>query len=269
MLKFIGLGLYDEKGLSILGLEEAKNSDIVFAEFYTSFMPGLSLNRLENLIGKPIQILSRKDVEERDEEIILKAAKEKDIAFLTPGDPMNATTHIALRVKAEKMGIKTKLIHAASIFSAIAGATGLQSYKFGRSVSIPIAGKFSISEAPYNVVKTNKSLGLHTLVLLDLDVEAGAYLTVSEALRQLLIVEERKKENVINLNSFIIVVARLGGATMDVKSLLVKDALNQDFDGPPFSIVFPGKLHFMEAEALQVLTGAKKEFLEENLNEKL
>ncbi len=265
MLKFIGLGLYDEKGLSILGLEEAKNSDVVFAEFYTSFMPGLSLNRLKNLIGKPIQILSRKDVEEKGEEIILKVAKEKDVAFLTPGDPMNATTHIALRIKAEKMGIKTKLIHAASIFSAIAGVTGLQSYKFGRSVSIPIANKFPISETPYNVIKINKDLGLHTLVLLDLDVEAGVYLTVPEALKQLLIVEEYRKENVINLDSFIIVAARLGGATMEVKGLLIKDALNQNFGKPPFSIVFPGKLHFMEAEALQVLTGAKKEFLKGNL----
>ncbi|MBS7658777.1 MAG: diphthine synthase [Candidatus Bathyarchaeia archaeon] len=265
MLKFIGLGLYDEKGLSILGLEEAKNSDIIFAEFYTSFMPGLSLTRLEKLIGKPIQILSRKDVEEKSEEIILKFAKERDVAFLTPGDPMNATTHVALRVKAEKMGIKTKLIHAASIFSAIAGATGLQSYKFGRSVSIPIAAGFPVSETPYNVIKINKNLGLHTLVLLDLDVEAGIYLTVPEALKQLLIVEENRRENVINLNSFIIVVARLGGAAMYVKSFLVKDALNQDFGNPPFSIVFPGKLHFMEVEALQVLTGAKIEFLKENL----
>ncbi|MBS7655275.1 diphthine synthase [Candidatus Bathyarchaeota archaeon] len=265
MLKFIGLGLYDEKGLSILGLEEARDSDIVFAEFYTSFMPGLSLKRLENLIGKSIQLLSRRDVEEKAEEIILKTAKEKEVAFLTPGDPMNATTHIALRVKAEKMGIKTKLIHAASIFSAIAGATGLQSYKFGRSVSIPITKDFPISETPYNVIKVNKKLGLHTLTLLDLDAESGVYLKVSEALNQLLAIEERRKENVVNLNTFIVVAARLGGLTMDVKGLLIKDALNQDFNGPPFSIVFPGVLHFMEAEALQVLTNAKPEFLRENL----
>jgi diphthamide biosynthesis methyltransferase len=32
--------------------------------------------------------------------------------------------------------------------------------------------------------------------------------------------------------------------------------MNHDFGGPPYSLIFPGKLHFMEAEALKVLGGA-------------
>jgi len=35
----------------------------------------------------------------------------------------------------------------------------------------------------------------------------------------------------------------------------VKKLLDYDFGEPPYSIIFPGKLHFMEAEALIVLAG--------------
>ena len=41
-----------------------------------------------------------------------------------------------------------------------------------------------------------------------------------------------------------------------VKAGYVRDLINYDFGEPPHSIVFPGKLHFMEAEALIVLAGA-------------
>ena len=49
---FIGLGLNDEKGLTLEGLEEARRADRVFAEFYTNPMPALDMKRLEKLIGK-------------------------------------------------------------------------------------------------------------------------------------------------------------------------------------------------------------------------
>ena len=51
-LVFIGLGLYDEKDISLRGLEELKEADAVFAEFYTSLMPGFSIQKLEEMIGK-------------------------------------------------------------------------------------------------------------------------------------------------------------------------------------------------------------------------
>ena len=39
-LVFIGLGLYDEKDISLKGIEEIKNSELVFAEFYTAKLMG-------------------------------------------------------------------------------------------------------------------------------------------------------------------------------------------------------------------------------------
>ena len=93
-LVFIGLGLYDEKDISIRGLEELKEADAVFAEFYTSLMPGLSVQKLEEMIGKEVQVVSRRVLEEEEGQVIFEAAKEGKPAFLVQGDPMIATTHV-------------------------------------------------------------------------------------------------------------------------------------------------------------------------------
>ncbi|MBA3044450.1 diphthine synthase, partial [archaeon] len=162
MLVFIGLGLFDEKDVTVKGFEEAKKCDMVFAEFYTARLMGSSKEKLESLFGKEIKILNRKEVE--DGRIILDEAKNKNVAFLTPGDPMTATTHVALRIQAKEMGIKTKIVHGVSIVSAASGLLGLQSYKFGRTTTIPFPEKDYLPESPYEVIRQNKENGLHTLI---------------------------------------------------------------------------------------------------------
>ena len=124
-LSFIGLGLYNEKSISLQGLEIAKKSDIVLAELYTSYLPELSLGNLSDLLNKDVKILKRADLEENSKEKILKLALKKNVSLFVPGDPMVATTHVSLRLVAEKMGIRTKVINSSSIISAISGATGL------------------------------------------------------------------------------------------------------------------------------------------------
>ncbi len=51
-LTFIGLGLNDEKGITLEGLEEARRADSAYGEFYTNIMPNLDLKSLEKEIGK-------------------------------------------------------------------------------------------------------------------------------------------------------------------------------------------------------------------------
>ena len=123
-LTFVGLGLNDERGISLQGLNVAREADCVFAEFYTSLMPQLDIRNLERLTGKPILVLERSDVEEQAERMILEEIRGKKAAFLVPGDPMVATTHVDLRLRAEKAGIKTKVVPGASIFSGICALTG-------------------------------------------------------------------------------------------------------------------------------------------------
>lgn len=253
-LVFVGIGLYDEGDISLNGLAEVKDAHSVFIELYTNFLPGFSIERFKALAGKDIQSVSRKELENENGKVILRAAEHGKTVLLVPGDPFIATTHIALRIAAEKRGIKTRIVHGASIISAAIGLSGLHNYKFGKSVTIPFPENFS--ETPYMVVAQNKKLGLHTLCLLDIDAEKNRYLRVREALETLLKVEGKKKMGIITDGTLVVGVARAGSPKPIVKAGFLDELINYDFGGPPYSLIFPGKLHFMEAEALIVLAGA-------------
>ena len=252
---FIGLGLHDEMGISLGGLEEVKTADAAFIELYTSFMPKFSIKRFEKIVRKRLNVISRKELEEENGQVILKAAEKGKVVLLVPGDPLIATTHIALRINAEKLGIKTRIVHGASIISAVIGLSGLHNYKFGKSVTIPFPFE-TLSETPYEVIAQNKKLGLHTLCLLDIKANEKRYLSVRESLDLLLKIEEKKKKGIVTMNTLVVGIARAGSNNPVVKADSVKKLLDYDFGEPPYTIIFPGKLHFMEAEALIVLAGA-------------
>lgn len=252
---FVGLGLHDEMGLSLRGLEEAKTADAVFVEFYTSFMPGFSIKRLEKACGKKLKIVSRKELEEENGRIIFEAAEKGKAVLFVPGDPLIATTHVALRIHAEKNGIKTRIVHGASILSAVIGLSGLHNYKFGKSVTIPFPDQ-TFSATPYDVIAQNKKLGLHTLCLLDIIAEQKRYLSIHESIDLLLKMEEEKGSGVITKDTLAVGIARAGSNSPTVRADSAEKLMNYDFGGPPYTLIFPGRLHFMEVEALILLAGA-------------
>jgi len=251
---FVGLGLHDEKGISLQGLEETKNADHAFIELYTSLLPHFSTKRFEAMVNKQVRILSRRDIEEENGVLILNAAEKGKTVFLIPGDPFIATTHVTLRIEAQKRGIKTRIIHGASVISAIIGLSGLHNYKFGKTVTIPFPENFS--ETPYDVIAQNKKRGLHTLCLLDLKVDEKRFLSINEALTLLLKIEQKRKEGIVTPSTVAIGVARAGSNAPTLKADFIKNLSKYDFGEPPQSLIFPGELHFMEAEALAVLAGA-------------
>jgi diphthine synthase len=248
---FIGLGLYDEKDISLKGVKEIKNCDRVYAEFYTAVLVGTDLKKIEKTIGKKIEVLSREETEKGKK--ILEEAKTKNIVFLTCGDPMSATTHIDLRLNAIKLGIKTKIVHGSSIFTAVPGLLGLQNYKFGRTTTIAYPEKDYFPTSPYNVIDYNKKLGLHTLVLLDIQAEKKKFMTANEAMKLLLEMEEKINGKIFKQDSILCVVARAGADEPVVAAGNIKELIDRDFGPPLHTIVVPGKLHFMEFEALKVL----------------
>jgi diphthine synthase len=254
---FIGLGLNDEKGISLHGLQEVKAADSVFIELYTSLMPNFSVKGFEAISGKPLHLLSRKELEEENGETLLETARKGKVALLVPGDPLIATTHIALRLQAEKLRIKTSIVHGASVLSAVMSVSGLHNYKFGKSVTIPFSDGI-LSETPYNVIEQNKKLGLHTLCLLDIRAEEKRYLSIHESLCTLLKIEEKRKKKIVTMNTLAIGIARVESENQIVKADFIRKLLSYDFGEPPFSIIFPGELHFMEAEALIFLARAPK-----------
>ncbi len=179
------------------------------------------------------------------------------MAFLVPGDPMVATTHMALRLGLAKRGILSQIIHSASIISAVCGATGLQNYKFGRSVTLP-----SEPSVPKSVIQTlieNRDRKVHTLLFLDVRVEETTQLTITEAL-------EKLRKAVPESSDWLGVgLARIGARDQFVKAARLDRLTKQSFGDPPQVIVFPSNLHFMEAEALKVFCGAEDSDLEGTL----
>ncbi len=244
MLKFIGLGICDEKDISLRGLEEAKSCDILYADGYTSIIP--DKKKLEALIGKEVRVLKREEIEETD----LLLDPKKDIGFLVGGDPFCATTHMEIYLRAVKKGIKTKIIHSSSIFSAIA-ETGLQIYKFGKTESIARPEKNFEPQSAYDTIAENKARGLHTLVLLDIKSDERYFMGAGEAIKVLLSIEKKRGEKATTKATEVLVMASLGGASIK-KYAKAGELLDASLGPKPHALIIPGKLHFLEKEALEL-----------------
>ena len=251
---FVGLGLNDEKGLTLEGLEHARNADAVFAEFYTNLMPRLDRERLEKLLRKKIVTLSRVQLEDEGAREIVNAARTRKVVFLVPGDPMIATTHISVRLELSKRGIPSSVVHAPSIASAVCGAIGLQSYKFGKSVTLPMEPK--VPKSVLETLEENKERGLHTLLLLDVRSSEAKQLTIGGAIARLTS-EEPSLEQWIGIG-----VARVGSPDQFLFCGKFGVLQHMEFGTVPHCLVIPGKLHFMEAESLKAFCGAGDKDLE-------
>ena len=250
-LTFIGLGLHDEKDISLKGLEEINNCDEVYAEFYTARLIGTNINKIEEKIGKTIKILSREETEKGDK--ILKSAMGEKVVFLTCGDSMTATTHVDLRLRAIDLGIKTKVVHGSSIVTAVPGLLGLQNYKFGRTTTLAFPEKDYFPTSPYGIIRDNRGMGLHTLVLLDIQADKERYMTANEGIELLLEMEKKLKEQIITEDTVVCIVARAGSPNPTLMADRIGILKKKEFGPPLHTVVIPGKLHFMEIEALEKL----------------
>lgn len=253
-LTFIGLGLWDERDVSLRGLEAARKAEVLFYETYTSRLGGAGPEDLAALYGRPLTPVTRQEVE--DGQRILDAARAQDVAFLSIGDSMAATTHVDLRVRAAKLGISTRVVHGASITVAVSGLLGLQSYKFGRSTTLAFPHGEYLAESPYDVIGANLQRGLHTLVLLDIDSERGRYMTATEGAGILGDIARRRGPGAMpRPESLACVVARAGSPAPLLRCASLADLAEEDFGAPLHTLVVPGELHFLEEEALRALAG--------------
>jgi diphthine synthase len=226
MIYLIGLGL-SENDISLGAVDVLKKCDDIYCEFYTSNWG--NLESIERIINKKIKILNREEVES---DFLINESKKKDIALLTPGDPLTATTHFQLILDAKNADIECKVIHAPSIYTAVA-KSGLQLYKFGRTITLTRDNVTS----PYDMIRENRKSGLHTLVLLDIDMaaEEGTKLLINN--------------NVISEDEKIVVCTNLG--TTNAK-IVYGEANKIKIDDVPAVIIIPGKLNFKEEEALEL-----------------
>jgi len=260
-LIFVGLGLSRPQDMSVRALQALRECDEVFAEFYTSRLIDATAEELEEFIGRPVTVLRRAEVEEGD--VIIEAARRGRAAFMVAGDPMSATTHVDLRLRAVEEGIETELVHGVSIFTAAAAAFGLQPYKFGRAVTIPFPEPGYLPSSPYENILENRSRGLHTLVLLDIREEEGRYMTAAEAVRWLMDAEERLKGGLLDEETVLCAGARVGSSNQSLLAGPPSLLAATDMGPPLHCVIVPGRLHFMEARALVRLAGAPERILQD------
>jgi diphthine synthase len=129
-------------------------------------------------------------------------------------------------------------------------------------VTIPLSDTDSIDATPYNVIYENQKMGLHTLCFLDIRAEEKRYMTIKDALDVLFTLERSKQQRVVKDDTLAVGIARAGSNNPAVKTDYVKQLQEFNFGNPPHTLIFPGKLHFMEAEALVTLARAPQEILE-------
>jgi len=235
MLYLIGLGL-DKKDISLKALEAIKKCKLVYLDIYTNVFH-YKISDLEKLIKKKIIKAERQMIEENEE--ILENAKKNDVALLVSGDPLAATTHIDMMLRAKKERIPVKAIHAPSIFTAIS-ETGLQLYKFGKTASIPLWTSSFKPESFFDIIESNLKIKAHTLVLIDIG------MSVNEALKELSEISNKRN---VKLKE-IVICERMGTDKSKISYNKIEDLIKKKFTLPA-CIIIPSELHFMEAEALK------------------
>jgi len=264
MLTFVGLGLHDERSVTVRGRDALRAADRVFAEFYTSTLAGATVADLEAEHGVEIEVRDREGVE-RDPEPILAAAEAGDAVFLTAGDTMISTTHVDLRLRAARRGIDTRVVHGTTAEAAAASLCGLQNYRFGKATTLPFPWAHGGEGVPDSVVETvraNRERGLHTLVFLDIKVGTGPsgpdpdfeeYMTADRAAE--LLADE------VDGDAVAVAVARAGGPDPVVVADELSALAGRSFGAPLHLLVVPGDLHVVERDALAELADGPADVL--------
>ncbi|TFK45069.1 tetrapyrrole methylase [Crucibulum laeve] len=180
----------------------------------------------------------------------------------------SATTHTDIILRARALGIPTRVVHNASILNAV-GASGLQLYNFGQSVSLVFFTDTWRPDSFYDRVKENADLGMHTLILLDIKVkeqseenlargrkiyEPPRYMSIPLAVSQLISTESVRRSGILDpTTTLAIALSRVGGGSEEhiVAGTLqeLMEAPEEVYGEPLHSLVLVGKrLHHLEVD---------------------
>ncbi len=245
-MNLVGLGLrpehLTEEARKVLSL-----SDKIYLDTYTNIVPEEWIASWESMVGKSFLRADRSTLEDGMKAIISEA-KVSNVSVAVVGDPLTATTHISLYTEALKEGIDVRYVPGLSIHTVAMSLSGFEHYRFGRTVTVPYLWRQSPSF--YERIASNRSLGLHTLLLLDLHPEP---LTIRTALEALLYWEKELKRGVIDLSELVVGIARACWDDCFRFVGTVEELMEISFPPPPHVLIIPGDLHPIEEETLYVL----------------
>lgn len=147
------------------------------------------------------------------------------------------------------------------------GATGLQLYNFGQTVSMVFFTETWKPASFYDRLKENCQIGLHTLVLLDIKVkeqslenlarsrkiyEPPRFMTVAQCASQMLEIEAERGEGVCGPEALAVGVARIGAENQMMAAGTLGQLSNSDIGPPLHSLVLLGRrTHDMEREFIR------------------
>ena len=252
-LWLIGIGPGDLDHITERAKRVAKGCSKRYLEGYTAILPPIEEKRLEAVVG-PWERLMRDRVE--SPENMLDEARVSSVALLVVGDPMQATTHIDLEERCAEEGIGFHVIPGLTATALAVSLSGLQSYRFGRQVTIPFSDGEYLPTSPFEMICKNKEAGMHTLALLDLDptgmgLEQPRPMTPREAVDHLVRMNERSEE----FNQLVedwqgLLLSDLGTEEERVVSGKMR-SLSQIEGGHIHALIIAAEFSGMEAEAFE------------------
>ena len=265
VLWIIGLGLGNERDVTVKGLEAIRGSCKIILENYTSVL-GVDIAAMEAFYGAPITVADRTFCESDEQAaMIYEPAKVSDVAFLVVGDPFCATTHSDLQLRAEAAGVEVRVVHNAGVMGAV-GCCGLSLYTYGQCVSLCFFTDTYRPDSFYEKLNYNRRGGMHTLCLLDIKVKEPdfaemakgrevylppRYMTCAEAAAQLIEVEEKHGRGVYTAESICVGMARLGQPDQRVVACTLREMAETDMGAPLHCLALCGEMHELEAKALE------------------
>lgn len=147
------------------------------------------------------------------------------------------------------------------------GATGLQLYNFGQTVSMVFFTDNWKPSSFYDRIKENRHIGLHTLLLLDIKVkeqslenlargrrifEPPRFMTVAQCASQMLETEHSRGEGVYNPRSLAVGVARVGSKDQKMAAGTLEQLSGIELGPPLHSLVLLGRrTHDLEREFIR------------------
>ncbi|MEM0244848.1 MAG: diphthine synthase [Zestosphaera sp.] len=254
-LILVGAGLSVDL-ITLRGVKRILEADIVYVDSYTSITLGDLRSFLTTQTGKEAVFLSRKDIEEKYFETIIKPALEGlKVVLVVPGNPLDATTHVALLSEASRRGIDFEVVPAPGIIPNALTMSGLMIYKMGKVVTLTYPKSGIISEYPYDVIKDNDLRNLHTPLLTEIDIEKGVKMQVREAIEILLQLESMRREGVLSESRKAVAVSGLSGSEQRICFGTLKDLTElPDHEGPHTLVITSPKMHFLEEEVAQIIS---------------